>query len=99
MEESNKIKYKGVDHESLISIKVSGAYFRRVQNLLFHWMGQKSPEEITKIVEHLKTNEPSDEYSYHFLTILMLVQEVEKQAGEQNLVKDFEIDKNSLNEN
>jgi hypothetical protein len=99
MEESNKIKYKGIDHESLIDIKVSGAYFHRVQDFLFYWMNQKPSEEVAKIIENLKTNQPTDEYSYHLLTIIMLVQEIEKQANEQNLIKDFEIEKNSFNEN
>lgn len=99
MEESNKLTAKGIPFDALVKIEVSGSFAGRLQQLLIYMMREKSPGEIHKIVEDLRTKEPEDEYSFALLTIIILIQEIEKQAIEQNLIKDYEVEKGSASEN
>lgn len=98
MEENKKVTTKGIPFDALVKIEVSGSFAGRLQQLLIFMMEKKSPGEIHKIIEELRTKEPEDVYSFNLLTIIILIQEIEKQAIEQGLIKDFEVDKNSINE-
>jgi outer membrane PBP1 activator LpoA protein len=99
MEENKPVKYKAIPFDALIKIEVSGTFAGRLHGLLIHYMQQKPLAEVQKILEHLKNNEPEDEFSNHLLTIIILIQEIEKQAVAQDLIKDMELDPNSISEN
>jgi len=100
MEENNdKVKVKGIKLESLVNIEISGAYAARVQSFLIYYGTFKTTDEVQKIIEELKTEEPKDEYSFHLLTLLMLIKEIEEKAEKQGLIEDLEIDKSEFNGN
>lgn len=98
MEENKKITYKGIKFDSLIKLEISGTFAARLQLLLMYLMQQKEPSEIMRVVNDLKTREPENDYEYQVLTMIILIQDLEKAAAEQNLVVDHEVDANSINE-
>jgi hypothetical protein len=99
MEENKKVKYKGIKSEALIKLEFSGYFTARIQTLLIYFMKLKTVAEINKILEDLKTKEPADEYQLHLLTLLILIQDIEKAAGQQGLVVEEEIDADTITEN
>jgi hypothetical protein len=99
MEEKKKVTYKGISTDALVKIEISGTFAARLQALLIFMMQDKSVEEVGKIINDLKVKEPEDEYSFHLLTLLILIQEIEKMASDQGLVKDYEAEENTSSEN
>lgn len=99
MEENKKVKYKGIKFDSLIKLEISGTFAGRLQMLLMYILQQKNVSEITKVVNDLKTREPQNDFEFHVLTMIILIQDLEKAAAEQNLIVDQEVDPSSITEN
>jgi hypothetical protein len=79
-----------LDDESVFSVPMSGAYAKRLQ-AVGAWMIQtKKPEEILKIYEKISSSEDGSDYdafTFHLETMLILFQEIEKQARESKAIK------------
>lgn len=88
-----KITYPTIADDSLIDIKVSGAFHKRLINLLAG-LGETVPlEEFKKVLERIKENKPNESlFEFNVHTILMLVYEVELEAKKQNKITTAEID-------
>lgn len=82
---------KVIKPESIVKIEVNGNYFARVQALTTWLTQQVSPEELAQQTKAIANNEPLSEIGEHFLTVLLMIQEIESKAIEQNLVVDEEI--------
>jgi len=80
-----KIEFDTIPPDALIDIKISGAFYRRMVELIT-MMGESVPlEEFKAIMERLKGNNPaSDMFEFNVHTIICLIYEVEKGAKEQN---------------
>jgi len=88
-----KIKYKTIPHDAIISIEVSGAFYNNLSNLLLHLSSSVSEEEFKAMLEALKENKPAKnitEFNIHML--FSLIYEIEKNAKNQNKVVTTEID-------
>lgn len=83
----------GIPKDALINIKISGAFYINMQQLLFSIASQKSPEEFTALMQKLKSGQPENEYELQVLTIVSLVLEVERAAKEQDLLVEVEFKK------
>lgn len=79
--------------ESLIDIKVSGAFYARIQDLLVYITSTADKETILKVADNIKNKKPiSSALEYNIETILTLINEIEIMAKEQNLISEQEID-------
>lgn len=86
-------KNLGIPKNALISIKISGAFYQNLQQLLYMIAEQKPVDEFTKAVQKIKDNPPSDAYEFQIATVLGIIFEVENCAKEQNLLKEVELPK------
>lgn len=80
-----KIEFDTIPPDALIDIKISGAFYRRMVELIT-MMGESVPlEEFKAIIEKLKDNNPSsDMFEFNVHTLICLIYEVEKEAKAQN---------------
>ena len=77
-----------IPFESEITIKVSGKFNARLQELYFFLAKQKSLEEFSKTLERLKSSHVDvDDYDAAIRTVHGLVTEISSSAREQGCVK------------
>lgn len=86
-------KNLGIPKDALVSIKISGAFYQNLQQLLYVIAEQKSVDEFSKAVAKIKDNPPSDMYEFQLATVLGIIFEIENCAKEQNLLKEVELPK------
>jgi len=91
MEET--IKYKTIDHKSIVDIQVSGAYYESLVQLLLALAESVPKEEYVEALKKYKEEKDSTtlfELNIHIL--ITLVFEIERMAIAQNKIKEVEID-------
>jgi len=79
-----------LDDETIFSVPMSGAYAKRLQAVGAWMVESKKPEEILKIYEKISSSEDGsgyDSFTFHLETMLILFQEIEKQAREAQAIK------------
>jgi|688.fasta_scaffold385037_2 hypothetical protein len=91
---AKKMQVKSIPYENIINIQISGAYYMRIQNLLFSLMGNFKEEDLKDFFTRLQNNnnEFKDSNEYNLATILILINEIELQAKEQNKITDQEVE-------
>lgn len=96
-EKSTEFKVETIDRETIVPIKVSGAYYITLQQMFMDLAMQKSPEEFKKVMERLKgNNPPQDRYESHLHILLSLIFEIENSAKENGLTKKVDVDTSKL---
>lgn len=79
--------------DTLISIQVSGFYYKKLSILLLALGEQKTPEDFKRALATVKENDiPKDSYDLTVNVIMQMIYEIEHAAKEQNLIKIEEID-------
>ena len=88
-----KIKFDTIPTDALVDIQISGAFYRRMVDLIT-MLGESVPlEEFKAILERLKDNNPAaDMFEFNVHTVICLIYEVEKQAKAQNKTVVSELD-------
>ncbi len=88
-----KITYSTIADDTLVDIKVSGSFHKRLVSLLAA-LGETLPlEEFKKVLERIKTDKPPEDlFELNVHTILMLIYEVETEAKKQSKITTAEID-------
>jgi len=91
MDENKKpTKIKVIKDDALIKIDIGALFYARIKELLF-WYGTQVPEEeFRKSMLELRTREPQNDFEYHLIALLALVQEIEKKADEQGFMEEQE---------
>lgn len=84
---SNQIKLASIRPEVVIDLKISGAFYGRLHQLLLNHAKIKTPEEFAKIIKELKINQEKDIYEHDLATILTLVLSIEEAAKEQDKIE------------
>jgi hypothetical protein len=82
---------RGIEVSAMVDIQVAGGFYGRLHQLLLNLGKQKSPEEFKAALEEIKAGPPKSEYSYHILTLLTLITEVENCAEKQGKMKSVEV--------
>jgi len=72
-----------IKEDSLIDLKVSTGYYRRLQLLLYSILDGKSAKEIKEAVQQIRNQEIKDDWIYHYETMIILCKEIETKAEEQ----------------
>jgi len=87
-------KIKSIPFEEIIDIKISGAFYMRIQNLFFDLISKLSEEDQKTLLEKVKegAKDITDPAMYNAVTVLIIMNEIEYQANEQGKVKDQEIE-------
>jgi hypothetical protein len=84
-------------NDSIVSIKISGAFYARLTQLIIEMASSRDKKEIREIIEMIKNDvDPTDPFAYHYITVLTLIHEIEKEAKEQGLLK--EVDEDAMNQ-
>lgn len=76
----------------MIEIKISGAFYARLQQLAMFNMQDKTMADVEKAVNLLKENKFEDPWSYNYATILILLSTIESEATNQGKVIDKPIE-------
>jgi len=85
-----KFNIESIPPQNIIDVKISGAFYGRIHQLLLYYCREKSPEDIQQRIATLDMEKPRDDFDYHLGTILTMVLEIEKVAKEQGKVKVIE---------
>lgn len=72
---------------TVVEIKVNGAFLTRVQGLLMHTLKDLSKEEVQAGNERIKTQTHSEPWEFHYETLAILINDIEKSAKENNLTE------------
>jgi hypothetical protein len=83
-------KTKVFPHDAIINVPISGAFYSRLVQLMLDMSSSKTKEELADLVERLKTEEPKESFEYHYLTLLVLIAEVEKLVMSSESFKEVE---------
>ena len=72
---------------TVVEIKVNGAFLTRVQSLLVHLLKDISKEEIQAASEKIKNQTHSEAWEFHYETLAILINDIERTAKENNLTE------------
>jgi hypothetical protein len=72
---------------TIVEIKVNGAFLTRVQSLLVHLLKDISKEEIQAASEKIKSQTHSEAWEFHYETLAILINDIERTAKENNLTE------------
>jgi hypothetical protein len=79
----------------MIDAKISGAFYMRLQNLLFFLLSQKDEKSVTEALSKLDPTKPvetGDGYVQALETVLVLITSLEENAKTQGLVSKEQIE-------
>lgn len=87
-------KIKTIPFEEIVDIKISGAFYMRIQNLFFELISKLSEEDQKILLEKVRegAKDITEPAMYNALTVLIIMNEIEYQANEQGKVKDQEVE-------
>ena len=84
-----------IDDDKVFAISMSGYFAKRLQSLNTWFTEKKKPEELLAMFELLSNGEGDtkypDSFTFHFETLLILTQEINKQAMEAGAIKKVKI--------
>ena len=72
-----------IKEDALVDLKFSTGFYKRVQAMLYHLLGSKDSKEILSANEQIKNQNITEDWIFHYETLLILCKEVEKNAKEQ----------------
>jgi hypothetical protein len=92
------IKVREIKNDAIIDIKLNKNFYLMLKATMLYIFKQEPDQEkyealIKKVMSTETENEPHTEHEAAFKTMLLLLAEIERQAGENNLfdVKEIEI--------
>ena len=72
---------------TVVDIKVNGAFLTRVQGLLMYLLKDLSKEEVIAMNENIKAQTHTEALEFHYETLAILINDIEKSAKEANLTE------------
>lgn len=87
-------KIQSIKTSAIINIKVSGSFYRDLQNVLFHITEGKTAEELSELVKKINEDVPVDKLSSwekSVLTMMILSSEIEERAKEQDATETIDL--------
>lgn len=76
-----------IDENAIVNIKVSTTFFQRLQMVYMNLIKDKSPEDIQKFLEEVKSQKISSEENYNIETLLIILSEFQKTAKAEGFTK------------
>ena len=90
--ENNKIEV--ISPKSIITIQLSGSFYKSVQNAMIHLSTYRESEDLGNLIEKINKQAPSEEFDdweASMETLMILCAEVEEKAREQKCTEEMEI--------
>lgn len=87
---TEKISY--LPDDTIVDIQVSGAFYKRLQTLLFSLTENIEAEDTQKIYKNAVDGKAETILEYNVETMLLICKEVEEKTTEQNLWEEEEVD-------
>lgn len=83
--------------ESIVTIELSGAFYRRLQSLLFSLTEGVETEDVQKIYRNAVEDKIEKPIDFNVQTLLYLCKEIETKITDQNLwvEEEFKLDDNA----
>jgi hypothetical protein len=83
-------KYKGIKLESLINIKISGAFYADLKTVLFEYVHEgETQESVTLMLKNIQNKTVTTSKEKYCYLIMALLAQVEADAADQGLIDDF----------
>lgn len=97
---SNTQQIEAVKDESIISIKLSGSFYKRIQAVMLHLSEYRESEDLSELIDKINTgsDDEYDEWETAMETMMILCSEVETKAKEQNATEMVDISANKEEE-
>jgi hypothetical protein len=77
-------KVKVVANDTILTIPISGAFFSKLQQTLYHLLAQKPPADVTRIIKELETRDAADFWEHEVTIYLALIYQLEEAAKKGN---------------
>ena len=87
-----KMKVKVVPYDKVITIKMSGAFIGRLQEMGLQAMSTHEPEKIEEALKKIRDEAVDDNVSFTLETMIMLLNEIDRACTEQGVIVTEEID-------
>lgn len=92
----SKLTVPYIPDASIVTIQVSGYFYKQLQTVFLAKGAERSKEEFIKVLEKAKTEQPVvDLYEAEVHILASLVMSIEKAAQEQKLLEYRDIEENS----
>lgn len=85
----NDKKYKAIDPDSIITLRINGKFYADIRAVFMYYLTKdRTKENIGEIMERILKNEIASEEEYPLYVLLQLVMYLEAEAREQGYVID-----------
>lgn len=94
------IKIESIKKDAIISIQLSGQFYKSLQAVLMYITSMKEAEDFKELITKINAQDPTatyDEWETNVETMLILCSEIEEKARTQNAVEMIEIPATELN--
>jgi len=81
-----------IKEDSIISIQVNGSFYARVQHLLIFLLEGLEPQKVQEIFDKIRDGKIDEALAAHTETLVVLMNEIERQADTQGMIEESEID-------
>ena len=89
----SNIKLPVIPDSAIITLEVSGYFYKQLQQLLLATAQTKTPEELKKVLEKIKeNNQYEDIFEAQIHTLTSLITSIEKAAKDQGKVSIIDFD-------
>jgi len=91
---SDEQKVEMVKDKSIITIQLSGSFYKRIQAVMLHLSEYRDASDITELVRKINEEESSDNYDdweVSMETLMILCSEVETKAKEQDAIETVDL--------
>jgi hypothetical protein len=81
-----------IKEDSIITIQVNGSFYARVQHLIMYMLESLEPQRIQEIFDKINGDKINEPLAAHIQTLVVLMNEIEREATEQGKVEETEIE-------
>ena len=81
--EADKKMIDVIPGDAIVEIKVSGGYYRMLQDVTRSFVVGKNETDLASAFEQIKSQNITEQWVQHYQTLLILCKEIEKQAEVQ----------------
>lgn len=90
-----KASVETIKNDAIITIQVSGSYYKALQHVVNHLVQYESEETLTALIDKINAGESSETFTpweFAVETMIVLCAEIEGKGREQNAIELVEID-------
>jgi hypothetical protein len=80
-----------IKEDSIITIQVNGSFYSRVQHLIMYMLESLEPQKIQEIFEKINNDQIDEPLAAHIQTLVVLMNEIEREADSQGKIEETEI--------